>query len=458
MDSKRRLSTSAISADVSGKKTRPSLPDASDALLLAGSSTTNNSDANVKDAKDKDAENPTTGGSPSILLRDLLDFINLTAGGVQVDDIRKRFAAIATALLHGHRLVLRRASAVKDEGEGEGERYDVLEVEFYLWIDGVHEDPYTHGSEEQRVAGRWYFHRAPRRSNDSSRSKTSASGYRGGTRKGLDLTIGKLGTTTTTTTATTTSPYFSSSTSSSTTTTTTTAGASSSSNVQREGPERDVRGGILLRSLRRVSDGKVISGPSVLVDEVLRASGAGGIKELVEDIWGGDTNAFQVSPSAGNKGKASLRVEAIQDSEKEEGGHGYIYSSPRIGLDLSHPGTSASPTHPRVAFVDAPYRFFVRPDLLTANGRPQTFLGVFSRLCADKGDGFSLSLREADEEALDEFAKTSGIGRGAVVRYYADYRHGREKGKVSTYVKVKTSSPSEYLRMVGAVTSARSRK
>ena len=34
--------------------------------------------------------------------------------------------------------------------------YDILEIEFYLLKEGCHEDPYTHGAEEQRSSGRWY--------------------------------------------------------------------------------------------------------------------------------------------------------------------------------------------------------------------------------------------------------------------------------------------------------------
>src|ERR1700733_6766155 len=88
-----------------------------------------------------------------------------------------------------------------------------------------------------------YFHRAPRRSADSHRSTTSLTGYRGGTRKGLDLTIGKP------LNVASESPYFASST-------------SRNNTIATETPL--LRGGALLRTLRRISDSKIISGPSVL--------------------------------------------------------------------------------------------------------------------------------------------------------------------------------------------------
>ena len=34
--------------------------------------------------------------------------------------------------------------------------FAILELEFYLYKTGCHEDPFTHGTEEQRLSGRWY--------------------------------------------------------------------------------------------------------------------------------------------------------------------------------------------------------------------------------------------------------------------------------------------------------------
>ena len=33
--------------------------------------------------------------------------------------------------------------------------YEIIELEFYLQKSGLHEDPFTHGSDEQRQSGRW---------------------------------------------------------------------------------------------------------------------------------------------------------------------------------------------------------------------------------------------------------------------------------------------------------------
>jgi hypothetical protein len=65
------------------------------------------------------------------------------------EEIASRFDRIAKALMHEFRLVVRRENAQEMELE-------ILEAEFYLQVAGCHEDPFTHGSEEQRVSGRWY--------------------------------------------------------------------------------------------------------------------------------------------------------------------------------------------------------------------------------------------------------------------------------------------------------------
>ena len=78
------------------------------------------------------------------VLQELLNF------GKEVktkEDIERRFKYIAETLLHKFHLV-----AVKDATKEI--EFEILEAEFYLQISG-HEDPFTHGSEEQKVSGQW---------------------------------------------------------------------------------------------------------------------------------------------------------------------------------------------------------------------------------------------------------------------------------------------------------------
>lgn len=77
-------------------------------------------------------------------LQHLLDFSSLTAAA----DISARFEAIAAFLLREYRIVVTC---------GDTETiFEILELEFYLRKQGYHDDPFTHGSEEQKISGRWW--------------------------------------------------------------------------------------------------------------------------------------------------------------------------------------------------------------------------------------------------------------------------------------------------------------
>ena len=225
------------------------------------------------------------------------------------------------------------------------------------------------------INGNRHFHRSPRKTADSHRSSTSLTGYRGGSRKGLDLTIGRIPPVL--------SRHFV---------------PPISNPLEHEFRDQQlVCGGILLRSLREVGpNGKVISGPSLLVDHIINLSGASSISDLVENIWAGDTCAF-----TSEKDERSTRLFLRPVSEPSSTSSSSritstIYFSPRIGLDLSHPGTTNPeilPIHPRIQFLPKPYRFFAHPEVLVANGRPQTFLGVLS-LCISTDSDFTEVLKK----------------------------------------------------------------
>ncbi|KAL0950402.1 hypothetical protein HGRIS_010360 [Hohenbuehelia grisea] len=336
----------------------------------------------------------------------LLDFSSVHT----TPEFHARFEQLARALLHQHTLVL--------TAKGKSTEYRILELEFYLRT-SEHEDPYTHGSEEQKISGQWYFHRAPRRSNDSTKSLTSTSGYRGGTRKGLDITIGGPVK----------SPYF--------------------QNVEDESSEAySPRGGILLRTLQR-SDDKVVSGPSLLVDEILQRSGASSIKELVDTMWRGDISVCPPSCSSDEVREESterhvfLRLQPSVVVKTDDLPH--IYTSPRIGLDLSHPGTLASPNHPRVVFISKPYRHFIYPHLLKSNGRAQTFLGVNRHSLKD----------HPRDPFLDTIVRLTGMSANSAAKYLADYESGKASGVIQGFVglpgKGVCSSASRYLKLIGAL-------
>lgn len=77
-------------------------------------------------------------------LLNLLDFRSPTT----TDDILARFDALSRTLLHDFHLVVRCGNV--------DTLFEILELELYLQKAGCHEDPFTHGSEEQKFSGRWY--------------------------------------------------------------------------------------------------------------------------------------------------------------------------------------------------------------------------------------------------------------------------------------------------------------
>jgi hypothetical protein len=78
-------------------------------------------------------------------LAQLLDFSAPSLENISA--ISDRFDQVANDLLHGYILVVR-CGGVETE-------FRILELEFYLQKHGCHEDPFTHGSEEQEISGRW---------------------------------------------------------------------------------------------------------------------------------------------------------------------------------------------------------------------------------------------------------------------------------------------------------------
>ena len=79
-----------------------------------------------------------------LAFKNLLDFTEVTTE----EEIASRFEEISRTLLHELRIMVRRENKQDLELE-------ILEAEFYLQIGGCHEDPFTHGSEEQKISGRW---------------------------------------------------------------------------------------------------------------------------------------------------------------------------------------------------------------------------------------------------------------------------------------------------------------
>lgn len=258
-----------------------------------------------------------------------------------------------------------------------------------------------------------YFHRSPRRPHTSALGLrvAVAGGYRGGTRKGLDLTVG----------------------------------APAVIRTSNNAPVT-IRGGALLRTVRRRTDNQVICGPSLLVDEILRLGGAPNIDHLVNTNWGGDISAL--SPPTPARDTYMYLQRATRDPSVCK--RPTVYRSPRIGLDLSNSDATESITNPRVVFVGKPYRYFTHPELLASKGRVQTFVGLHTMLRESKG------YAEDSMELKNALRDMTRLGEQIISKYMADYRSGYQVGKLKSFISKKgvCQSTSEYLKMMGALRKA----
>lgn len=253
-----------------------------------------------------------------------------------------------------------------------------------------------------------HFHKAPRRSPTliSTQSKqTHAGGFRGGTRKGLDLTFGLKD------------------------------GSLWTGDVASQ-----PSGGILLRSMLRVEDKVVISGPSLLVDEILRVFDAPNLKTLVSTTWGDSLFALR---RPDHKESTVICMHLVK--KESVGTCPIIHTSPRVGLDLSHPSTKPEPSDNRVAFIGRLHRFYRHPELLVHNGRLQTFVGL---LC-------DLRIRKGTEASLNShLAATGKFTPKSVEKYLSEFRRGQSSGKLDKFVQLDgkgSSTPSTYLNLMGTL-------
>lgn len=246
-------------------------------------------------------------------------------------------------------------------------------------------------------------------------------GFRGGSRKGLDLTIGS---------------------------------AVQSTPTDGVPPYVKPRGGILFRSARVISTGVVVSGPSLLVDFILSACGVDAIETLVFEMWKGDTSALETSSR--NKSVPQLSIVPITSPVHNGGVPIPYYTTPRIGLDLSHTTSSAAATNPRVIFVKRPYRFLVDPQLLKSNGRPQTFVGLLPHAMETLKIKRPLGLGERDR-LLKHMVSLGGFTASGARSYMQYYEAGLKGGSnmlggfCGTRGKGVCQSPEKLLQMFGAL-------
>jgi 3-methyladenine DNA glycosylase Mpg len=235
-----------------------------------------------------------------------------------------------------------------------GRPHRLVEVECYCFSDG-HRDPFTHCHPLQSEPGHWYFHR-------------SGGSYRNGSFKGLDLTIGT---------------------------------------------EKAGHGGVLIRSIE-TPDGRLIAGPSLVVDHLLSASGYGSVADLDRAIGGrrpGDSGSELCLKAA----------EARGDGESELP---RIYRSARIGLTLKRRKPDAAD------YLLRPYRFLTEPRRI---GKGRLHL--------------ALALHMAGQTP-EQIAAISGSPRRSIQRYIAEFEAGRQQRDFASYVGLELG-PTDLCRLHG---------
>lgn len=153
-----------------------------------------------------------------------------------------------------------------------GKRYRIREIEFYIRSPS-HNDEYTHGHPDQKTMDCWYFHRFKNGS------------YRGGTYKGMDLTMG----------------------------------------------DEKTFGGILIRSIEHIGSGTLIEGPCRVVNHILERYQVDGISDLVSN------EDRQISLPPGGPMCATKNGRGFVVVKRKNPRTEQILCGPRIGLSDKFP-------------------------------------------------------------------------------------------------------------------------
>jgi len=155
---------------------------------------------------------------------------------------------------------------------------------------------------------------------------------------------------------------------------------------------------------------KLIEGPSVLVDEILKLNNASSISNLVEDF----------DLSIAKKEKSPLYIETLAHEKKK------IWKSPRVGLTLQTIGEE------KENYVMKHLRFQTFPEL-QKKGKVNTFIGMHHH--------HKLSPKE-----IEKFSKTNA----SVISNYIDNFESGKKMKLKKFEKQKIN-PELLCQMSGCI-------
>ncbi|KAJ1659306.1 aminophospholipid translocase [Dispira simplex] len=216
-------------------------------------------------------------------------------------------------------------------------------------------DPFAHAHPLQKDPGIYYFHHVGQ-----------STGYREGSRRGFDITLGCPGNTL--------------------------SGGDSSSSLTGE-----VRAGVLIRTIQNLTSGEVVSGPCLVVNTVLNFFGVPTVKDMVNNGLHGDLGVEPgpITSSAGisrtrpwyfvnqdgpwdhvsSEVRRQLTSWFRTNQVAAETPRSTLLGTPRVGL-----GFNAAKGHldAQVQYLFRPYRY-LHPDIgykVLTKGRPYTLLGI----------------------------------------------------------------------------------
>ncbi|KAJ3042068.1 hypothetical protein HDV00_008149 [Rhizophlyctis rosea] len=353
-----------------------------------------------------------------------------TTDPVPTDFHQTQFRRIAESLLNDFTLVIKAPSG--------DVYYRLVEIEFYLKDTIYHDDPFTHGQPQQSTCGEWYFHRR-------------GNAYVGGTYKGLDITFGRTYTSAP-------SPYFQN---------------------QPPPPTAIFRGGILIRSIARISSlnspsstpppkQSIIEGPCRCVETIMEHLECKTlqVKDLVDVQMEGNISAL---PSSGSflylqqntmpdsptttstppptKRQRTLTTtgtlspsSAPSPSTTSKGLP--VYETPRIGLYLrpSHENLST-----RITYVTRPYRFLTAPlHLLKSRG---ILVAGLLKMIADS----TLPGNSNPKSKVDTIQTLTGVQAKLVEKCCKAFDLGVKKSDPARFVGDKLGSAERCCEFVGCV-------
>jgi len=211
----------------------------------------------------------------------------------------------------------------------------VCEVEFYF-CGGTHQDTFTHQDEVQQLNARWYFHKTGKK-------------YRTGNYKGLDVTFGM---------------------------------------------DNKGYGGILFRAISDVDGSNYLSGPCLLVNDVLSLCEVKDIDELV-----GKENFSLHADHAGSL----LYLEESNELKEAK-----LYESPRFGLNLKGKNEKGH------TFIMRNYRYVIFPEKnkkgkphiavkLHNDGIPKANISKILKSTAKNVDGWIQAYEEGQTMETENF-------------------------------------------------------